>query len=338
MARGKTLGKMLRIVLFCLMLGMLLGLSPGAVMAAPATDTDLIPNDTGSISGVVLDESDNPIQGAWVSVYGDSSAYWAYVDASDNGSYSITGLPADNYTVWAQASGYVAEYYDGVYVSTLATLVPVTPPNDTPNIDLVLGPGGSISGVVLNESDQPIEGARVSAGGDSLGYAAYAYSSDNGSYSITALHADNYTVIAEAPGYVTEYYDGVYDSTLATLVPVTLQNNTLNVDFVLGPGGSISGVVLDESDQPIEGAWVLASGRSSGYWGYAYASDNGSYSITGLLTENYTVYAQASGYVAEYYNGAYDFGLATPVPVTLPNDTPNTDFTLAPVADATGDR
>ncbi len=321
MAREMTSGKVLRIVIVCLVLVVLVGMSPAIVKAEV-----LLPS-SGSISGVVENESGNPIQGAWVYAYGESGK-GAHTGA--DGSYSITSLVAGGYVLSAEASGYATEYYDNVYAWSSATLVMVADLNDTPNTDFTLGPGVSISGVAEDESGDPIAGAWVCAEGDSFG--DY-YTGADGIYVITDLAPGSHTVWVEASGYASEYYDDVYDLSAATPVPVTLQNDTPNIDFALASGGSISGMVEDESGDPIEGAMVYVSEDP---WGRDYTGAEGSYSITGLAAGGYVVGAKATDYSIKYYDDVYNWCSATPVTVTGSTDTANIDFALSPgVADAT---
>ena len=150
MTRGRMLGKMLRAVIVCLIVGAVLGVSPAMVnvMAANLTDApniDFTLGPGGSISGVVRDDSGIPIVGASVSASGNS---WGSGSTGEDGSYTIANLASGSYDVSAQADGYANEYYNNVYDWSAATPVTVTDLTDTPNIDLTLGPGGSKSGAV----------------------------------------------------------------------------------------------------------------------------------------------------------------------------------------------
>jgi protocatechuate 3,4-dioxygenase beta subunit len=326
------LGKMLRAVIVCLIVGAVIVVSP-AIVNATVTDLTDTPNidftlgPGGSISGVVTDGSGNPIAGASVYASGNS---WDYVSTGADGSYTIANLVPGQYEVLAQADGYANDYYNNVYDWSAATLVTVTDLTDTPNIDFTLGPGGSISGVVTDGSGNPIEGASVSASGDSSGSGS---TGADGSYTIANLVPGKYTVSAWGSGYVMEYYNNVYDSSSATPVTVTDVTDMPHIDFTLLPGGSISGVVTDGSGNPIVGASVSASGNSSGS---AATGEDGSYTIANLAPGQYVVLAQRSAYVIEYYNNVYDWSAATPVTVTDVTDIQSIDFTLGPGGSISG--
>ena len=59
---------------------------------------------TGSIKGKVVDETNQPLPGASVSI--DGTTIGATTDA--NGNYTITGVKPGNYTLTAKFIGYVA--------------------------------------------------------------------------------------------------------------------------------------------------------------------------------------------------------------------------------------
>jgi putative ABC transport system substrate-binding protein len=282
----------------------------------------------GSISGVVKNEAGNPIAGASVYAYSYSGCWYGSISTGGDGSYTITGLASSTYYVQASATGYITEYYNNVYCSNDATLVSVTVPNNTPSINFSLGLGGSISGVVKNVAGNPISGAWVYASSSSGCWGGSATTGGDGGYIITGLASSTYYVYAQATGYITEYYNNVYCYNEATLVSVTVPNNTPSINFSLGLGGSISGVVKNEAGNPISGAWVYASSSSGCIYTGGRTSEDGSYTITGLATGSYYVYAIASGYLTEYYDNVYDQAEATPVSVTAPNNTANINFAL----------
>ncbi|MCJ7575497.1 MAG: carboxypeptidase regulatory-like domain-containing protein [Dehalococcoidia bacterium] len=280
----------------------------------------------GSISGTVTDDGGSPIVGAMIYASDIDTYYDEYCCTGDDGSYIVSGLRPGSYLVSAEAPGYVLEYYSNVYESSEATPLLVTVPGNTPNINFSLEIGGSISGAVSDDSGNPIAGAWVNANGYDFGW-GYTSTRNDGSYIVSGLPSGNYRVSAEATGFIEEYYDNVYDWSDATPVPVVKPNNTSNIDFSLELGGSISGVVKDDSGDPIAGAWVYASGYDSG-WGYASTRNDGSYIVSGLPSGNYRVGAEATGFIEEYYDNVYDWSDASPVPVIKPNNTSNIDFSL----------
>jgi len=197
-------------------------------------------------------------------------------------------------------------------------------PSSTDDLEL-MPQAYSISGTVTNGSGIPIVGAMVSAfKADSI-LPAYDDTGADGSYSISLTSSGDYLVMAQASGFVPEYYNNVYDQNLATEVTVTFSGST-GIDFTLGPAGSISGVVENEAGDPLHYAKVKAQGDD--FTTYDYTGADGTYEVNGLTPGSYVVWAQASGYITEYYNNVSDSSSATPVAVAALTDTPNVDFTL----------
>jgi len=285
----------------------------------------------GTISGHVY-QSDGvtPIEGAWV--YADlvDDGYGNGASTASDGSYTITTLITGQYRVRVYAEGYIEEYYDGVYDDDEATPVSVTMPDDTPDIDFTMDLGGTMSGhVYQSDGTTPMEGVEVYADLVDGGYGMGATTASDGSYTIIGLMTGQYRVDAYAEGYIEEYYDSVYDYNEATPVSVTMPDDTPGIDFTLDLGGTISGhVYQSDGTTPIEGVWVSADLIDGGYGRGASTAFDGSYTITGLVTGQYRVGAYAEEYIEEYYDGVYDYNEATPVSVTMPDDTPDIDFTL----------
>jgi hypothetical protein len=149
-----------------------------------------------------------------------------------------------------------------------------------------------------------------------------------GFYIIQGLQTDDYYVFAIAPGYIGEFYDGVFTWEEATLVTP----DAYEVDFYLGPCGSFDGKIsgaISSEGSPIEGAFVYAEVDGE-VRGFARSSAEGGYVINGLLPGAYTVYASK----VSYQDGAY------PEPVQIGyGKISGIDVNLPPVeiGDVTGD-
>ncbi len=290
----------------------------------------------GSISGQVVADSDGtPISDAWVDVSEENGAYSDSVYTEADGTYQITSLPAGNYRVqiYSPPTPYVGEYYDNSFDYGSATLVPVTLGTEKANIDFGLAVGGSISGMVTTDADgAPIADVSVSACDDSIG-CLYGYTLADGTYQITSLPAGNYRVQIYSPPapYVGEYYDNSFDYESATLVPVSLGQEIVNIDFGLAVSGSISGqVVTDAEGTPIADASVNACPENGGNCGWASTQADGTYQVSGLAAGSYRVGVSASApYLHEYYDNTLDYESATLVPVSLGQEAANINFGLA---------
>jgi uncharacterized membrane protein/protocatechuate 3,4-dioxygenase beta subunit len=305
----------------------------------------------GRISGIVTRASDgNPVAGLMVSANDFAASRWGSSAKTNNdGSYLIRGLPAGNYRVSISTYGteYASEYYNDTYDHRSAAQVPVTADVTTPDINFSLELSGSISGTVIRDADnQPIPYIGVYAIDIASGTLRNsACTNADGTYTITNLPPGTYRVFAYAydcvsgnfTEYASEYYDNSYDKDSATPVPVNPGEDTPDISFSLGIGGSISGVVKREIDgQPISNVYVLALNPAIANWmedyelKYAVTQTDGTYTIKGLLEKDYLVYVYTFGtdYTAEWYDNTFYKKTALPVAVTLGNDSAEINFNL----------
>ncbi len=129
--------------------------------------------------------------------------------------------------------------------------------------------------------------------GDS--YYGHGTSGGDGSYVITGLISGNYKVQASASGYLSEYYNNVYDSNSAASIIIVVLNNTPDINFTLDKGGSIWGhVYKSDGITPIANAsvsvFLVVSGQGTSVAGTGTGVD-GSFTITNLYSGSYKVQA-----------------------------------------------
>lgn len=305
----------------------------------------------GSISGIVTSGTDGPLSGALVRVLEiDSMGPWISTQTGIDGSYSIPDLPTGSYWVEASAPGHTREFYDGAFIVDCwdaVTPVPVSAPDDTPDIDFTLEEAGVIRGTVLDTGGAPVLEAKVGAAHPDSPFCGLAFTpAANGTYEIPGLPPGSYIVHARAPGYAYEAYNDVHHPDLATLVPVGGGATVYGINLALEPGGNISGTVISEEGGPIEGATVYLSDFGSPEpFVLTTTAGDGTYTLSGLPSSDdmpsggYMVRASAPDYLTEWYNGASNPGAAIPVSVAPPHETTDIDFSLAPIipGDANGD-
>jgi protocatechuate 3,4-dioxygenase beta subunit len=123
-------------------------------------------------------------------------------------------------------------------------------------------------------------------------------------FRIDSLAPGDYYVVAEATGYLPQYYPGVTDIAGARTVPVQASEVTPDINFVLQPGfiisgGTISGEITGPDGQALMYVSVVATTLFSPDpaktdfqdVGYAVTDDNGKYVLTGLPANDYYVRA-----------------------------------------------
>jgi len=292
----------------------------------------------GSTSGRVIDNlTGQAVSGARIEVSDYQTGLGHRAATTDgDGYYTVSGLPTSQYRVQVRAEGYATEWYQDTYNINEATPVSVTAPGNTPDINFSLELGGTISGHIY-EADgvTPISNVRLNAwDATSNIWMAGTRTSTDGSYILEGLPTGSYFVRAEPSQsglkHMDEYYDGVYNREDATPVSVTAPGDTPNIDFSLELGGTISGRVIDSTTlEPVSGTWISVYDYQTGHhYGWATTDADGYYTISGLPTGEYRVQVRADGYIDGWYQDTTNYGLATPVPVTAPGDTPNIDFSL----------
>ncbi|MBI2303319.1 MAG: carboxypeptidase regulatory-like domain-containing protein [Chloroflexi bacterium] len=298
----------------------------------------------GRITGVVT--GSGPIANLHVNAHNFNTSLWtAGTNTSASGAYTLT-VPTGVYRVGACAScsglPYMDEWYDNVFNSNYATLITVTAPYATPNINFALEVGGAVAGFVYEvDSTTPISGTRVSVsvyGGG--GPSGYAYSDINGHYRVQGLPSRNdYEVSAFAAGYAKEYYYETWDWHSLTRVSVTAPYTTTGIDFTLEPGGTISGRTYNsDGSAPLSGIHVstsLADGPEVAMDWRGTSDEDGYYTIVGLPYGRYKVWACHSSqcfdtpqFREEYYREKTTWASADVITVASGVNPTGINFTL----------
>jgi hypothetical protein len=255
--------------------------------AAAADDTP------GSIAGTVTDAAD-PSGLAGVCVLATStdggSGFGGATTASD-GTYEISNLPPDSYTIeFDPTCGATVTSADAP--QPYSSAVSVAAGSSVTGINATLAAGGSISGTVTDAADPTgLAGVCVSAlsadGG--IGFASAVTAAD-GTYSLTGLPADSYTIEFDP---TCNGIDTSADIAQSTAQPVVLAASAAltGVNATLIAGGSISGTVTDAADPSgLAGVCVTALSSDGGTGsGTATTADDGTYTISNLPPDSYTV-------------------------------------------------
>lgn len=223
----------------------------------------------GTISGTVKDAGGQNISGA--SVFATATGgtiYSATTNAS--GSYQITALPLQGYTVNATKSSYLSTQQISVTLSSSST-------TGTANInDFVLNIG-ALNGTIKDQNGNGLLDATVSVSGTQG--SASSQTSTTGNYSITNLAPGNYNVAIVKSGYT------VADTT------ITLPNSTLTLNRTMQQNtGSISGTIRNQAGSTliITGVQVKAISNQQVYT--TTMNNSGNYSFSGVeLNKSYTI-------------------------------------------------
>jgi len=181
------------------------------------------------------------------------------------------------------------------------------------NVNFVISPkpifNNGISGLVKNEDNEGVESfvsafrkynqfpnpRRITVSSDTLG-----------NYQLTNLLPGEYILLAvPKTGYKPTFfrYDGsqTMNWRQADSIVVTETSMITNINFtvlpVITPGfAKLTGFVKDNSNRPVEGAFVFAVDENSNVYTYAVSDKNGFYQIEGFELTTYSIYVDKFGY------------------------------------------
>ena|GEM_PF-2502337 len=252
----------LTVAALVLLAGALLALG-AVVMPAPAAAYG-----TGTISGKVTDEDNNPLSGVCVAAF-DSEGSGASEHTDANGNYSLGFMETRDYRILFSRCGedvnVFDEWYDDQATKEEANPVAATDGADTPGINAQLATAGSFSGKVTVEPNGPNQGTCVTALGGSGGWASQGRTDANGNYRVVGLESGQYQVkfsrCNESDNVISEFYPDKATRDDAAMVSVTAGSNTPGIDAELARGGSITGTY--RIDAPV--APVACFGSASVY-------------------------------------------------------------------------
>ncbi len=290
----------------------------------------------GSITGVVTGNGSGGLPGVYVyarRVTGSWASRNTYTGV--DGAYRLDGLPAGGYKVqFTPPSPFRSEWYDDVYLESVAEIVTVTVGSVTPNVDAALALGGVITGhVTAADTGAPLPALYIDVYSATGAFAAGAYTNGDGEYQTPGLPAGDYRVFFEVGPwtlYQTEWYSDAHTQDESITVTVPALGAASPINAALERGGSISGWTYNRvTGLPLDDVYVAAYRTPDyDYVNYDYSNDWGFYQVSGLPEDHYKVYFSRSGYKVQWYNQAADFTAALTVTVSAPDDFPNVNAYL----------
>ncbi len=184
----------------------------------------------------------------------------------DTGTYTFTGLLADEYRLFASAYGYKSEWYQDVEPSSRnldghnrATDIDLTSADTTIVVDLSenVGPG-TISGMVTSESSgNPIAGTMVwLLDGFTGNQVDVDVQLDQGYYEFSGVPIGLYKLQFNAPGHATEYYNDQASLDQATVVTIDQTTTDVTADAQLAAAGRLGVTVTTAGGVPLSGVEV----------------------------------------------------------------------------------
>lgn len=314
----------------------------------------------GLVSGNVTEgHSGLPIEGVTVDIFDSVGNHVSHGNADSNGDYVVFYAlePGTYHARTYNDLGYVEELYDDIVCLACdgndGNSFEVVAGATTDDIDFDLTAGGTISGTVTEVgSGVGIAGIHVEIWTDGGLFAGWDSTAADGTYSIpSALPAGSYYYVKtwNDLGYINEVYPdtpcAACDATEGSPVRVIAGGTTTGIDFVLSPGGSISGTltVPDPDDLPLTNIQVFDVNGNQ-VWSQRPENPSGEYQIDIGLPDGTYFVRTAGG--RPNVNEVWDDHLCLadcdvlaagdPVNVTAPLTTTGVSFTLASGSKLTG--
>lgn len=233
--------------------------------AGQTTDVELLVESGATISGHVLDDSSGaPIPGAVVvaadPTYGMGGRRSTPADAE--GRYTLNGLSSG--TLVVSVSTAPKPYSAGAWGVRRQQTVELQPGETQDGVDLALDLGLVVSGVVVNERDEPVPGAEVSLGRANREGELFDFrdvlAGANGAFCFTAVFTGTDPEgesLHEAQDLALEADFRSSRSEPVWLEAVTDSVTDVRLKLLPQPSGVIAGVVVDSSGKPAVAALSL---------------------------------------------------------------------------------
>lgn len=235
------------------------------------------PKPTALIRGRILLPNGRPAARALVRVIGPSGGFPRTATAGADGRYEVTELMAGDYLVSAGKPGYLALQYGQMRAFERGKVVTVRDGETIEKIDITLQASGAISGRVVDEYGDPVEGAQVRlmelmfVGGRHQLLATAGVgrriTNDQGRYRLYGVPPGRYAIVAStADSNLSTFFPNVARPAEARLLTVALSQEVDDVDIMMvgGSGATIRGTVADSRGKPIRTTIFAGTSQRSG--------------------------------------------------------------------------
>lgn len=296
-------------------------------------------NTAGKIIGKVIDsQTSASLSDIMIVAYNENLYYESYGFSDEDGNFELKGLGNGSYIIFGFDfyGNYIPTYFDQAISYENATPVTVQEGQEV-NITFKMLKGGTIKGYVKSTDNLPISNGFVSAYDLNANWSGFAYTLEDGSYSLGGLNTGSYIIYAvDGYGdYAPKWYPNSDTPENATPVNIQLGEIKENINFYLPPAGTISGKVTDLEGNPLPYFYLFAEKIGADNYFYTdfqwgYTDENGNYVIKGLGTGSYRVGLILSNGIVYYYDGTFNYSEATPVPVVQGEETKNINFSVNP--------
>ncbi|MDR3388486.1 MAG: carboxypeptidase regulatory-like domain-containing protein [Rudaea sp.] len=275
------------------------------------------------ILGQVRDTTNQPVPSATVSLNTSTGVSLESTYSDTAGHYSFSTIPADDYTLQAQANGYGSQMYADIACDgplqlqcdfTKASALHVANQNAV-GVNFNLPTLSSISGTVSGAGGSTIASAQITVVDSSGTIVAQSSSGNNGQFSAGPIAIGTYYIYASAAGYFAQLSAGIdcgpdCTQSLATASPISIVFNgqQAQANFSLDLLPAVSGYVQDAvSGLPLANVTVAASLNPPAVGFYPVSSaqtgSNGDFTLLNVPAGSYYVWALSDDHVDQIYSG-----------------------------------
>lgn len=205
------------------------------------------------------------------------------------GQFQLEMFAPGEYQVQVLADGYAPRWSDPVDT------------DEEPNDMLIsLGPGGTLTGRVVNQAGEPVDNAKVlalSLAGDTSARRAHLFASEkgvmltqNGTFTLSHVPAGMEAIKVVHPDYTFLIQQDIV---------ITSERTSYLDDLVLSAGGALEGIVLDEQGLPLANETLCFCDAETGHtpdpskrWATTVTDANGFYYVTHLPTRKCYTYRE----------------------------------------------
>jgi len=258
----------------------------GGTAIVVAFVADVPKGGTGVIRGRVVATDGRPLPGAQVGLflYGARQPTRELMRADGGGAFEFRELPPGRYRVVASKTGFAPivsdESASALRILSSGRLLTLAAGEISERIEIPLSPLATLSGRVLDENNEPLQGAsvqllriRYEAGRRQLVAADVAprLTDDFGRYRLYGLDPGQYIVsasiggvsTADVPGYVRSYFPATSTPGEAQFVSVRPSEAVAGIDLsmVRGRTARVAGRILNHAGAPTTGGSVMLRPR-----------------------------------------------------------------------------
>jgi hypothetical protein len=242
------------------------------------------PSIRGAISGVVYDAEDG--EGIPDVIVGSEGTATASAKTDEEGKYRFENLEAGDYVVqWEAVEGFVSPQYS----RNSGQKVSLSTGQNLEGIDFALTIGADLVGLVVGGDGKPVSGAEVKIGCDSPPISQKTASGEDGVFSFAGL-----------PPEIRIHVKAIAGERASVEAAVDLPAEGIaEITLVLAATGTISGILRDDSGNPLPNFWVRGEDREQRYFGEkemgAKTDEMGNFSLASFPEGTYTISGMDEG-------------------------------------------